>query len=70
MGVDKASQCQLLSLYCPSIENRVIKSTRLRWEGHLVKMEDGRKAFKILIGMPTGKRALGKPRKDRKILLE
>ena len=30
--------------------------------GHVARMEDDRSAFKILIGKPTGKRPLGKPR--------
>ena len=37
----------------------VIKSGRLRWAGHLVRMEEGRNAFKILTGKPTGRRAVG-----------
>ena len=40
---------------------RVIKSRRLRWAGHVARMEEGRSAFKILTGKPTGKRALGRP---------
>ena len=35
---------------------RVIKSRRLRWAGQ------GRSAFKILTGTPTGKRPLGRSR--------
>ena len=35
----------------------------LRWEGHVARMEEGRSAFKILTGKPTGKRPLGKPRR-------
>ena len=42
---------------------RVIKSRRLRWAGHLARMEEGRIAFKILAGKPTGKRPLGRPRR-------
>ena len=42
---------------------RVIKSRRLRWAGHLTRMEEGRSAFKILTGKPTGKRPLGRPRR-------
>ena len=38
----------------------VIKSRRLRWTGHVAKMEEGRSAFKILSGKPTGKRPLGR----------
>ena len=41
----------------------MIKSRRLRWAGHVVRMEDGRSAFKILTGKHTGKRPLGRPRR-------
>ena len=36
---------------------------RLRWSGHVARMEEGRSAFKILTGKPTGKRPLGRPRR-------
>ena len=42
---------------------RVIKSRRLRWAGHLARMEEGKSSFKILTGKPTGKRPLGRPRR-------
>ena len=42
---------------------RVIKSRRLRWAGHVAKMKEGRSAFKIVTGKPTGKRLLGRPRR-------
>ena len=42
---------------------RVIKSRRLRWAGHVARMEEGRSAFKILTGKPTGKRLSGRPRR-------
>ena len=42
---------------------RVIKSRRLIWAGHVARMEEGRSAFKIVIGKPTGKRPLGRPRR-------
>ena len=41
---------------------RVIKSRRLRWARHVIRMEEGRSTLKILTGKRTGKRALGKPR--------
>jgi hypothetical protein len=41
----------------------VIKSRRLRWAGHVARMEEGRSAFKILPGKPTGNRSLGRPRR-------
>ena len=42
---------------------RVIKSRRLRWAGHVARMEECRSAFKILTGKLTGKRPLGRPRR-------
>ena len=39
-----------------------IKSRRLRWPGHLARMEEGRSAFNILTGKITGNRPLGRPR--------
>ena len=53
---------QLHSLYHSPNIVRVIKSRRLRWTGHVVRMEEGRSAFKILTGKPTGKRPSGMPR--------
>jgi hypothetical protein len=41
---------------------RVIKSRRLRWVGHVTRMEEGMSSFKIVSGEPIGKRILGKPR--------
>ena len=31
--------------------------------GHEARMEEGRSAFKVLTGKPTGKRPLGRPRR-------
>ena len=42
---------------------RMIKSRRLRWAGHVDRMEESRSAFKILTGKSTGKRPLGRPRR-------
>ena len=39
----------------------MIKSRRLRWAGHVARMEEGRSAFKILTGKPTGMIPLGRP---------
>ena len=57
-----------LSIQCIMFEYKlkklcVLKATRLRWAGHVARMEDGRSAFKILTGKPTGKRPLGRPRR-------
>ena len=50
---------ELLSLYCSPHIVRVIKSRRLRWAGLVARMEEGRSAFKMLTGKPTGKQAKG-----------
>ena len=41
----------------------MIKTTRLRWAGHVARMEQGRSAFKILTSTPAGKRSLGRLRR-------
>ena len=37
-------------------------SPNIVWAEHVARMEEGRSAFKILTGKPTGKRPLGRPR--------
>ena len=43
---------ELHSLYRSPNIIRVMKSRRLRWAGHVARMEEGRSAFKILTGKP------------------
>ena len=47
-----------INLYLSNIQRivRVNKSRRLRWVGHVARMEEGRSAFKILTRKPTEKR--------------
>jgi hypothetical protein len=40
----------------------MIKSRRMRWTGHIARMERGGNTYKILVGEPEGKRPLGRPR--------
>ena len=54
---------ELHSLYRSPNIVRVITSIRLRWAGYVARREEGRSAFKILTGKPTGKRPLGRPRR-------
>ena len=37
----------------------------LRYAGHVATMKEGRSAFKMLTGIPSGKRPLGSPRRRR-----
>jgi hypothetical protein len=49
-------------LYRSPNKLRVIKCKGLRLAGHIVRMEEGRSAFKIFTGNPAGNRPLGRPR--------
>ena len=44
---------ELHSLYCSPNILKVTQSRRLRWAGHVARMEKGRSAFKILTGKPV-----------------
>jgi len=55
MGSEESSTNEEFhSLYRSPNIMRVIKSRRLRWAGHVARMEEGRSAFIILTGKPTG----------------
>jgi hypothetical protein len=41
---------------------RVVKSSRMRWAGHVACMGEGRGVQRVLVGKPEGKRPLGRPR--------
>jgi hypothetical protein len=54
---------ELYNLYpSPSII-RMLKSRRMRWTGHVARMREKRNAYRILVGMPEGRRPLGRPRR-------
>jgi hypothetical protein len=54
---------ELRNLYSSTDMIRQIKSRRMRWEGHVTRMREGRKLFKVLVGKPEGKRPLARPRR-------
>ena len=64
MGSGEGSTMRNVIVFTVHLTNivRIIKSRRLRWTGHVARMEEGRSAFKILTGKPTGKRPFGRPR--------
>jgi hypothetical protein len=55
---------ELNGLYSSPNIIRVIKSRRMRWAGHVARIEK-RGAYRILVGRPEGKRPLGRPRRRR-----
>jgi hypothetical protein len=42
----------------------MVKLRRMRWAGHVARMEEERNAYIILVGKPDGKRPLGRPRRS------
>ena len=48
--------------YSPNIV-RVIKSRRMRWEGHVAHMGERRDVYRVLVGKREGKRPLRRPRR-------
>jgi hypothetical protein len=54
---------ELHNLYSSPDIIRQVKSTRMRWAGHVASMEEERKVYKVLVGKPEGKRPLGRPRR-------
>jgi hypothetical protein len=62
IGWRKLHNEELHNLYCSPSVIRMIKSRRMRWEGHVAQM--GRRGMhRILVGKPEGKRQLGRPRR-------
>jgi hypothetical protein len=64
----KSHDEELHILYSSPNIIRQIKSRRMRWAGYVACMGQERNVYKVLIGMPEGKRTLGRSRrrwKDR-----
>jgi hypothetical protein len=61
-GWRKLHNEELHILYSSIRVIRMIKSMRMRWEGHVVQIGEKRNAYRILVGNSEGKRPLGRPR--------
>ena len=53
---------ELNDLYCSPNIVGVIKSTRMRWAGHVARMGEGRGVYRDLVWKPEGKGPLGRTR--------
>jgi hypothetical protein len=53
---------ELYALYSSPNIIRVIKSSRMRWAGHVACMWERKSAYRLLVGKPGGRRPLGRPR--------
>jgi len=54
---------ELNDLYSSPNIVRVIKSRRMRLDGHVALMGEERGVYRVLVGKPEGKRPLGRPRR-------
>jgi hypothetical protein len=53
---------ELHNLYSSPDITRQVKSRRMRWVGHVARVGEERRVYKVLVGKPEGKRPLGRPR--------
>jgi 3-oxoacyl-ACP reductase-like protein len=54
---------ELHNLYSTPDIIRQVKSRLMRWAGHVARMGEDRKVYKVLVGKPEVKRPLGRPRR-------
>jgi transcription termination factor 2 len=54
---------ELHNLYSYPDIIRQVMSRQMRWAGHVARMGEERKVYKVLMGNPIGKRPLGSPRR-------
>jgi len=54
---------KLNDVYCSPNIIRVIKLTRMRWEGHVARIGERRGVCRVLVGKLEGKRPLGRTRR-------
>jgi hypothetical protein len=54
---------ELHDLYSSPSIIRIMKASRMRWVGHVARIEERRNAYSLLVGKPEGRRPLGRPRR-------
>jgi len=53
--------CQLSPIFATTI--CVLKSRKMKWVGHVARMEESSGVYRVLVGKPEGKRPLGRHRR-------
>jgi hypothetical protein len=59
----KLNNVELHNLYSSPNIIRQIKSTRMRWAGHMARLGKERKEYNVLVGKPEGKKLVKRPRR-------
>jgi hypothetical protein len=59
----KLHKAELNDLYSLPNIVRVVKSSRMRWAGHVARMGAERVAHRVLVGKPEGERPLGRQKR-------
>jgi hypothetical protein len=54
---------ELHDLYSSPSVVRIMKARRMRWAGHVAQMGEKRNVYRLLVGKPEGRAALGRPRR-------
>jgi hypothetical protein len=63
-GWRKLHNEELHNLYSSPSVIRIIKSRRMRWAGHVVRMGEKRNVYRLLVGKTERKRQVGRPRRE------
>jgi hypothetical protein len=61
-GWRKLHNKELYDFYFSSSINRMIKSMETRWVGHVALIGEKRNTYRLLVGIPEGKRPLRRPK--------
>ena len=67
--MEKLHNEELSDLYSLPNIVRVVKSTRMRWAGHVARMGEGRGVYRVLVGNLRGRDHWGDPNADGRIIL-
>jgi hypothetical protein len=67
--MEKIKYKELNDLYSLPNIVRVVKLGRMRWAGHVARMGEERGVHRVLVGKPEGKKPLGEPDIDGRIIL-
>jgi hypothetical protein len=61
--ISERSNEELCNLYFSPSITTIINSRRVRWAGHVARMGEKTKAYRLLVGKSEGKSPLGRPRR-------